>query len=62
MRGSDRSRRFRAPKQHEDVSVYDTVHLDDAELYEGEERSIGPVRGIKGPVKAAFTGPQLFWP
>jgi predicted Fe-S protein YdhL (DUF1289 family) len=48
MRGSGRSRRSRAPKQHEAVYVDDTVHLDDAELYEGEERPTVLVRGIRG--------------
>src|SRR5260370_31939196 len=42
MRGSDRSRRPRALKQHEDVYMYDTVHLDETELYEGEERPTVP--------------------
>jgi hypothetical protein len=62
MRGSDRSRRSRTLKQCEDVYVYDTVHPDETELYEGEERPTVPMRGIRSTVNAAFTVPQILWP
>ena len=42
--------------------MYDTVHLDEAALYEGEERPTVSMRGIRSTVNTAFTVPQMLWP